>query len=135
MRAATNSAWDERTEAVIARRVVRLGALLIEEKPLHEIPREAASAAMLDGLRSLGLDALPWDDDARDLLARAEFVRALGRKDVGGLAGVLARGAGARSGVDRALSRRRHAPLTARARAAARGAARAAELRSAAQAR
>jgi ATP-dependent helicase HrpB len=26
---------------------------------------------------------LPWDDDARDLVARVVFVRALGRKDVG----------------------------------------------------
>jgi ATP-dependent helicase HrpB len=74
-------AWDERTEAVVARRVVRLDQLRIEEKPLAEVPREATAAAMLDGLRSLGLEALPWDDDSRDLLARAEFVRALGRKD------------------------------------------------------
>jgi ATP-dependent helicase HrpB len=75
--------WDERTEAVIARRVIRFGALLIEEKPLQEIPRDAAAAAMLDGLRSLSLDVLPWDDDTRDFLARAEFVRALARKDSG----------------------------------------------------
>jgi len=75
-------AWDERTEAVIARRVIKLGELIVEEKPLAEIPRDAASAAMLAGLRSLGLDALPWDDDARSFLARAEFVRNLGRKDL-----------------------------------------------------
>jgi ATP-dependent helicase HrpB len=36
---------------------------------------------MLEGIRSLGLDALPWDDDARDFLARSEFVRKLGRGD------------------------------------------------------
>jgi hypothetical protein len=45
-------AWDERTEAVVARRVIRLGELLIEEKPLNDVPREAATAAMLDGVRS-----------------------------------------------------------------------------------
>ena len=49
---------------------------------------------MLEGVRSLGLDALPWDDDARDFVARCEFVRALGRKRSGGLAGFLARCAG-----------------------------------------
>ncbi len=76
-------AWDERTEAVVARRVIRLDALLIEEKPLNEVPRAASAAAMLAGVRSLGLDALPWDDEARDFVARAEFVRKLGRKDVG----------------------------------------------------
>ncbi len=76
-------AWDERTEAVIARRVIRLDALLIEEKPLNEIPRAASATAMLAGVRSLGLDALPWDDDTRTFAARAQFVRALGRNDLG----------------------------------------------------
>ena len=75
-------AWDERTEAVMARRVLRFGELLVEEKPLAEVPRGAATAAMLEGVRALGLDALPWDDDSRDLVARAEFVRALGRSDL-----------------------------------------------------
>ena len=75
-------AWDERSEAVIARRAVRLGELLIEEKPLADAPREASAAAMLEGVRLMGLEALPWDDDTRDLMARAEFVRALGRSDL-----------------------------------------------------
>jgi ATP-dependent helicase HrpB len=75
-------AWDERTEAVVARRVLKLGELIIEEKPLADVPREAATAAMLEGIRSLGLEALPWDDDSRDFRARAEFVRALGRSDL-----------------------------------------------------
>jgi ATP-dependent helicase HrpB len=38
---------------------------------------------MLEGVRSLGVEALPWDDESRDFLARCEFVRALGRSDVG----------------------------------------------------
>ena len=75
-------AWDERTESVIARRVLRLGQLIIEEKPLVDVPRDAAVAAMLEGIRSLGLGALPWDDDSRDFLARAQFVRTLGRGDL-----------------------------------------------------
>jgi ATP-dependent helicase HrpB len=75
--------WDARTEAVIARKAVRLGEILLEEKPLHELPRDATAAAMLEGVRALGLEALPWDDDARDFMARAQFVRALGRGDVG----------------------------------------------------
>ena len=76
--------WDERTEAVIARRVLRFGELIVEEKPLADVPRAAATAAMLEGVRSLGLEALPWDDDSRDFLARAEFVRRLGRSDLAG---------------------------------------------------
>jgi HrpA-like RNA helicase len=33
--------------------------------------------AMLEGIRELGIDALPWTRDARDLQARMEFVRRL----------------------------------------------------------
>jgi ATP-dependent helicase HrpB len=83
LRRADELAWDERTEAVIARRVIRLDELLVEEKPLNEVPRAASAAAMLDGVRSLGVEALPWDEDSRDFLARCEFVRALGRSDLG----------------------------------------------------
>jgi ATP-dependent helicase HrpB len=74
--------WDERTEAVAARRVIRLDQLIVEEKPLNDVPREASAAAMLDGVRSMGLDVLPWDDEARNFVARSEFVRKLDRKDV-----------------------------------------------------
>jgi ATP-dependent RNA helicase HrpB len=75
--------WDARAEAVIARRTVRLGELVLDDKPLQEVPPGAASAALLEGLRSLGLEALPWTDDSRDFAARSEFVRALGRADLG----------------------------------------------------
>ncbi len=75
-------AWDERSEAVTARRVIRLDELVIEEKPLNDVPRDASAAAMLDGIRSMGLDALPWDDESRNFVARSEFARKLDRKDV-----------------------------------------------------
>jgi ATP-dependent helicase HrpB len=75
-------AWDARTEAVVARRTVRFGELVLEEKPLTDLPPGAANAALLEGLRSLGLEALPWDDDARAFAARCEFVRKLGRGDL-----------------------------------------------------
>ena len=75
-------AWDARSEAVVARRTTRLGELVLDEKPLRDTPPERAAAALLDGLRSLGLEALPWDDDTRTFVARCEFVRALGRGDL-----------------------------------------------------
>src|SRR5690606_16368435 len=70
-------AWDARTEAVTARRVLRYGELVLEEKPLQDAPADATGAALLEGLRALGLDALPWTDDARDFAARCELVRTL----------------------------------------------------------
>ena len=75
--------WDSRTEVVVARRVLRFGEILLEEKPLQALPPETTAGAVLDGLRSLGLEALPWDDDARNFVARCEFVRKLERGDVG----------------------------------------------------
>jgi ATP-dependent helicase HrpB len=75
-------AWDARSEAVIARRAVRFGELVLDEKPLTELPAGATSAALLDGLRALGLDSLPWDDEAQTFCARNEFVRKLGRGDL-----------------------------------------------------
>jgi ATP-dependent helicase HrpB len=67
--------WSSREQAVIARRVVKLDAIVLEEKPLPGVPAEAARAAMLQGVAELGIEALPWTRDARDLQARIEFAR------------------------------------------------------------
>jgi ATP-dependent helicase HrpB len=73
--------WDSRTEAVIARSVMRLGEMIVEEKPLNVVPREATALAMLDGIQQMGLDSLPWDDESRTFRGRALFVKTLGRGD------------------------------------------------------
>jgi ATP-dependent helicase HrpB len=69
--------WDARAGAVLAQRRRRFGALLIEQRPLQPLPQELAAAAMLTGVRQLGLDSLPWDDATRNLRSRLEFVRRL----------------------------------------------------------
>jgi ATP-dependent helicase HrpB len=71
--------WDARSAAVLAHRTRRFDALLLDDRPLEQVPPEAAAAAMLEGLRQLGLGALPWDRDTRNLQARMEFVRRLER--------------------------------------------------------
>ena len=73
--------WSSRSQCVVARRTLELDALVLEEKPLGEIPVEASRLAMLEGVRELGVEALPWDRDARDLQARIEFMRASGMRD------------------------------------------------------
>ncbi len=75
--------WQAREAAVVARRVRRLEALVLEDQPQPAAADERAVAAMLEGVRQLGLAALPWDDSSRGLRARMEFVRALGRNDLG----------------------------------------------------
>jgi ATP-dependent helicase HrpB len=49
---------------------------VLEEQPLAEVPADAARGAMLTGVRELGIAALPWNREARDLQARIEFVAA-----------------------------------------------------------
>jgi ATP-dependent helicase HrpB len=68
-------AWSSQDEAVVAREVERIDGLVIAEKPLPRVPPEAALAAMQEGLRQLGVDALPWTDEARAFCARIELAR------------------------------------------------------------
>lgn len=70
--------WSRRERRVIARRRLRLGALALEERPWRGAPEAELAAAMIEGLRDLGLDALPWSDGARRLTARVEWARARG---------------------------------------------------------
>jgi len=64
------------------RRERRLEALVLEQQT-HPPPDSADTvSAMLDGVRELGLAALPWDRDSRTLQARMQFVRALARNDL-----------------------------------------------------
>ena len=70
--------WNAREQAVLARRILRLDSLVLEDSPLPEVPREEARVAMLEGIRQLGIESLPWSREARDLQARLAFVRGLG---------------------------------------------------------
>jgi ATP-dependent helicase HrpB len=76
IRAVDSIEWRSREQAVGARRTLELDALVLEEKPLLDAPAEAVRTAMLAGVRELGIAALPWDREARDLQARIEFLRA-----------------------------------------------------------
>ncbi len=67
--------WDAVAEAVLARRVRRFGALEITVDALARPDPAALVAAMLDGVRALGLDALLWTDRARQLQARVASLR------------------------------------------------------------
>jgi ATP-dependent helicase HrpB len=67
--------WNSREQAVVARRVVKLDEIVLEEKPLPGASPDETRTAMLQGVRELGIDALPWTRDARGLQARIEFAR------------------------------------------------------------
>ncbi|MGS2808469.1 ATP-dependent RNA helicase [Nocardia sp. MW-W600-9] len=64
---------------VVARRVERLGAIVLSEKALREPDSRLLEEAVRAGLRSEGLDLLRWDEDARGLRQRLDFLhRTLG---------------------------------------------------------
>jgi ATP-dependent helicase HrpB len=69
--------WDSRTQAVVAREVLMLDSLILEEKPLRDAPAGARESAVMAGIRELGISVLPWTPEIRNLQARMEFVRAL----------------------------------------------------------
>jgi ATP-dependent helicase HrpB len=66
--------WDRRQQAVLARRQRRLGALLLADDPLPDPPREAVRAALVEGIGELGLQTLPWTQDASALRQRVQFL-------------------------------------------------------------
>jgi ATP-dependent helicase HrpB len=74
----TQSGFDPREEAVIARRVKRLGALVLAERALP-LAGEAAARVLVGVLQQRGLSALPWDEASRALHARLRFAAALPR--------------------------------------------------------
>ncbi len=69
--------WDPRAEAVVARRVMRLGAIELSAVPLPQSD-EAMRAAMIDGIQLMGLDALPWEKQSDSIRKRNEWLRSEG---------------------------------------------------------
>ena len=71
-------AWNARTDVVEAKRERRLWSLVLEEKPLKTPAPDQIAGAMIAGIRAMGLAALPWTDNARNLQARVAFLRRVG---------------------------------------------------------
>ncbi|AFU01859.1 ATP-dependent helicase HrpB [Nocardia brasiliensis] len=64
---------------VVARRVERLGAIVLSERPIRDPDRELLSAAVCRGLQERGLEVLRWDAEAVSLRHRLDFLhRTLG---------------------------------------------------------
>jgi ATP-dependent helicase HrpB len=72
--------WDAQTESVLAEEQTRLGAIVLASKPLRggAVPDAAKTLirdALLDGIRSIGLHVLPWNDSAREWQLRVQSLR------------------------------------------------------------
>lgn len=71
-------AWDPQEHAVKAVSERCLGALVLEAKPILKPDAEALMQAVLEGIRSEGIDALPWTAQLHQWRARVQLVRAQG---------------------------------------------------------
>ncbi|MGI9332207.1 MAG: ATP-dependent helicase HrpB [Gammaproteobacteria bacterium] len=68
-------AWDARAQCVQAVEEEQIGMLVLRSRPAADAQPDELVQAMLDGVRRLGLDALPWTDSLRQLRARIESLR------------------------------------------------------------
>ncbi len=68
--------WDSAQSAVAARRETRFGAIVLDSVILRDADPEALRAALLQGIRQLGLTSLPWTPECRNWQARVLSLRA-----------------------------------------------------------
>jgi ATP-dependent helicase HrpB len=70
--------WSKQKASVLAREQQVLGPLVLSDKNWTDCSDEDIGAAMLEGVRSIGVSALPWSKAARYLVARITFLRDAG---------------------------------------------------------
>ncbi len=69
--------WDAARQAVSARELRRLDALILEERPWSDPPAEDVRALLLEALAREGIQQLPWSLDLLELRRRVAFARSL----------------------------------------------------------
>jgi ATP-dependent helicase HrpB len=69
------AAFDARSGAVLARRRLRFGPLVLEESPLPQADPAAMAAALAEAVAGRGLRDLPWNEAARQTRARIGWMR------------------------------------------------------------
>ena len=65
--------WDNQAERVRCEQQLKLGALVLERRPLNEADQQAIGELLLEQVRSRGLSVLPWSEGARQLQQRLEI--------------------------------------------------------------
>ncbi|GAB2950989.1 ATP-dependent helicase HrpB [Hymenobacter coalescens] len=69
--------FDAGSGRVLARRLRRLGALILSESAVAKPDADAVAAALLEGIRAAGLRVLHWTDHAQQLRERLAFLHQL----------------------------------------------------------
>ena len=58
------ASWDRQSRSVVARRQKCFNALVLNDAPAKNIPDDQIAAALVEGIRDVGLDCLPWSQEA-----------------------------------------------------------------------
>jgi ATP-dependent helicase HrpB len=66
--------WSENEKKVVARKVTKLGAVILAEQNL-EAHGGHVLEAILDGIRQMDIQCLPWDKETRTLQQRVQWLR------------------------------------------------------------
>lgn len=66
--------WDEKTASVAMLQTENLGELILEQERITSASEEQVLHAMLNGIRQLGLQALPWGKEAVQIRNRLAFM-------------------------------------------------------------
>ncbi len=85
--AKTEVSFERDSRGLVAHEVQRFGALVLARRPVPPPRDDAATSALVDGVRALGLAALPWTEPLRQWRERVVSLRAwlpdLGLPDLG----------------------------------------------------
>jgi ATP-dependent helicase HrpB len=65
--------WEADRRRVLATATLRLGALILAERPWSSPSPETVQAVFIEGVRRSGLEVLPWNRDLRRWVRRADF--------------------------------------------------------------
>ncbi|MFN3587110.1 MAG: ATP-dependent helicase C-terminal domain-containing protein, partial [Moraxellaceae bacterium] len=69
--------WDAAAQAVQAREQRRLGALVLEDRPLAQAASARVQAVLEQAIREAGVGVLPWTDSLRQWQARVQWLHRL----------------------------------------------------------
>ena len=75
--------WDDRAQAVSARKQRRLGTLVLRDQAFAKADPAAVTASLIQGIRRQGSACLPWTDELRQWQARIQFLREVAGSDAG----------------------------------------------------
>ncbi|MBI3187383.1 MAG: ATP-dependent helicase HrpB [Gammaproteobacteria bacterium] len=66
--------WNAQIQRVEASKVIKLGALILEERVDESATQESIHRALLEGVKQTGLSCLPWSKEALAFKQRIQFI-------------------------------------------------------------